>query len=94
MICLNSKVYHLWGMVDGKEVFKTSSKGMQKRNEILREDFFDVLWNKADHVVQNSGFIDDGVRKRTYVQTKKGLNYFYCKRLVASDGITTTHLEI
>ena len=91
MICLNSKVYHIWTL-DGK--FKTSSKGMQERNEITKEDFLDVLLEKMDHQVQNAGFIDNGLRKSTYTQTKKGLNYFYCKRKVLSDGISTTHLEI
>ena len=35
MICLNSKVYHIWTL-DGKS--KTSSKGMQERNEIKKEE--------------------------------------------------------
>ena len=94
MICLNSKVYHVWGKVNGKDVSKTSSKGMQERNGLLREDFLAVLFDKEDHQIQNAGFIDDGTRKSTYTQTKKGLNYFYCKRIVSEDGINTTHLEI
>ena len=91
MICLNSKVYHIWTH-DGE--FKTSSKGMQSRNEITKENFLDVLWDKYDHHVENSGFIDDGTRKKTYTQVKKGLNYFYCKRIVLEDGVSTTHLNI
>ena len=91
MICLNSKVYHIWTL-DGK--FKTSSKGMQERNEIKKEEFLDVLKNKMEHLVQNAGFINDGLQKKTYTQTKKGLNYFYCKRIVLEDGIHTTHLKI
>ena len=47
-----------------------------------------------DHHVQNAGFIDDGLIKKTYTQTKRGLNYFYCKRIVLEDGIHTTHLKI
>ena len=95
MICLNSKVYHIWGRdQDGKMITKTSSKGMQKLNELMREDFLGVLLEKNDHQVQNADFIDDGIRKSTYTQTKKGLNYFYCKRIVLDDGISTTHLEI
>ena len=31
-------------------------------------------------MVENAGFIRDGVETRTYLQTKKGLNYFYPKR--------------
>ena len=94
MICLNSKVYTIWGMKDGEKVSKTSSKGMQARNNLMREEFLDVLLNKSDHQVQNAGFIDDGLQKKTYEQTKKGLNYFYCKRIVLEDGIHTTHLSI
>ena len=91
MICLNSKVYHIWAD-DGE--FKTSSKGMQSRNKITKEDFLDVMLHKLDHKVQNAGFIDDGLRKITYTQDKKGLNYFYCKRIILEDGISTTHLNI
>ena len=95
MICLNSKVYHIWGEDDkGNEVSKTSSKGMQTRNALIKEDFMNVLLLRNDHQIQNAGFIDDGLRKITYTQTKKGLNYFYCKRIVLDDGINTTHLEI
>ena len=86
---------HIWGTDKrGESVFKTSSKGMQTRNNLIREDFLDVLQNKSEHTVQNAGFIDEGVRKGTYIQTKKGLNYFYCKRIVLEDGVSTTHLEI
>ena len=67
---------------------------MQSRNKITKEDFLDVLVDKMEHQVQNAGFIDDGLQKTTYTQVKKGLNYFYCKRIVLEDGISTTHLNI
>ena len=47
-----------------------------------------------EHKVENAGFIKDGVKTYTYTQRKKGLNYFYCKRVVLGDGINTTHLPI
>ena len=88
-------MFHIRGTDEqGESVFKTSSKGMQTRNHLIRENFLDVLLNKSEHTVQNAGFIDEGVRKGTYIQTKKGLNYFYCKRIVLEDGVSTTHLEI
>ena len=90
MICLNSKVYHIWG----EKGSKTSSKGMQARNNLLKEDFLRILQEKNEHQVTNTGIIDDGTRKLTYTQTKKGLNYFYCKRKVQEDGITTKPLDI
>ena len=95
MICLNSKVYHLWGKdKNGIEIFKTSSKGMQERNNLIREDFMSVLEERKEHKVQNAGFIREGTQTYTYTQDKKGLNYFYCKRVVLSDGTSTTHLNI
>ena len=45
-------------------------------------------------MVENAGFIRDGVETRTYIQTKKGLNYFYPKRQVLDEGVSTTHLNI
>ena len=90
MICLNSKVYHIWGELG----WKTSSKGMQERNNLLKDDFLKVLLERCEHSVTNAGIIDDGTRKLTYTQTKQGLNYFYCKRIVLEDGITTIPLDI
>ena len=95
MLCLNSKVYHIWGFNNkGELICKTSSKGMQTRNNLIKKDFLDVLLRRINHRVQNAGFIKDGVRTYTYTQDKQGLNYFYCKRVVLEDGINTTYLEI
>ena len=99
MICLNAKVYHIWSDYvdnDGQFLSKTSCKGVQKkRNELVREDFLSRLQNpKEKHFVQNAGFVKDGLNTRTYTQDKEGLNYFYCKRKVLADGISTTHLDI
>ena len=90
MVFLNSKVYHILTLEAKSKIL---SMGMQKCNNIKEKDFPDVLLNKVDHRIQNDGFINDGLHKSTYTQTKKGLNYFYCKRLVLDDGINTTHLE-
>ena len=46
MICLNSKVYHIWSDIyeDGELLSKTSCKGMQKkRNKLIRDDFLEQL---------------------------------------------------
>ena len=98
MICLNSKLYHIWTdkYKDGELITKTLCKGIQKkRNELTRDDFLSMLKNpRKQHTVENAGFIRDGLETRTYTQTKKGLNYFYCKRKVLADGINTTHLDI
>ena len=95
MCCLNSKVYHIWKYDKNGEIpSKTSSKGIQARNNLVRQNFLDVLTQKLEHHVQNAGFIREGTQTFTYTQEKQGLNYFYCKRIVLEDGITTTYLEI
>ena len=54
----------------------------------------EVLSSQKPKYVTNAGFIKDGDAIKTYVQKKKGLGYFYPKRKVLSDGVTTTHLDI
>ena len=97
MVGLNSKVYHIWAEeVDGEIITKTSCKGVQKkRNELVREDFLKIIENPLyEHLVENAGFIRDGVETRTYKQTKRGLNYWYVKRKILNDGVSSTHLDI
>ena len=91
MLCLNSKVYHIFKADD----YRTSCKGIQKkRNTLTREDFEVVLKSQQPAFFENAGFIRDGTETKTYTQTKKGLSYFYAKRKVLSDGVSTTHLDI
>ena len=96
MVCLNSKVYHIWGHdKNGKVITKTSCKGaQQKRNEIMKSHFLNVLQTHQPEHVTNAGFIKDGSVIKTYTQKKKGLGYFYAKRKVQDDGVSTTHLDI
>ena len=98
MGCLNSKVYIIWGEKDenGEIKFKISCKGTQKkRNHLEKGHFKNVLDTKEPHRVENAGFIrgKDGVIK-TYTQAKTGMGYFYAKRKVLDDGVSTTHLDI
>ena len=109
MACLNSKVYHVWGIdKNGKIKMKTSCKGVQqKRNEVLKEHLLEIIEsqkelseaervNKSRRRFENAGFIknpDEGTLL-TYTQQKQGLSYFYGKRKVLGDGVTTTHLDI
>ena len=61
----------------------------------MREDFLSIIENPTQkHLVENAGFIRDGLETRTYIQTKRGLNYWYVKRKVLQDGVTTSHLDI
>ena len=99
MICLNSKVYHCWSDrldENGEVITKTSCKGVQKkRNELIKQDFLEMIENPSkEHMVQNAGFIREGTDILTYTHKKKGLNYFYAKRIVLEDGVSTTHLNI
>ena len=91
-------MYIIWGYrdKDGKLKFKVSCKGTQKkRNELQKDHFKNVLDTKEPHRVENAGFIrgKDGVIK-TYTQVKTGMGYFYAKRKVLDDGVSTTHLDI
>ena len=101
MLCLNSKVYHIYKgdeykcPYNCKDCHKTSCKGIQqKRNTLTRKDFETVLKSQQPAFFENAGFIRDGTETKTYVQIKKGLSYFYGKRKVLSDGVSTTHLDI
>ena len=96
--CLNSKVYTCWGAIDkdGKGYSKTSCKGaQQRRNELTKDHFLSLLHTTEAHTVENAGFIkdDNGIIK-TYTQKKTGMSYYYFKRKVLADGVSTTHLDI
>ena len=68
---------------------------MQERNELLKQHFLEMIKNPSqNHTVENAGFIREGTDILTYTQRKKGLNYFYAKRIVLDDGVSTTHLNI
>ena len=99
MICLNSKVYHCWSDKldkNGEVVTKTSCKGVQKkRNVLIKKDFLEMINNPLKiHIVENAGFLREGADILTYTQIKKGLNYFYAKRIVLADGVSTMPLNI
>ena len=98
MAAINSEVYDIWGETDedGNPNPKISCKGtQQKRNTLLKVHFLDLLNTTDSHSDENAGFIRDnkGIIK-TYTQKKVGMSYFYGKRKVLADGVTTTHLDI
>ena len=67
---------------------------VQQRNELVKEQFLDVLRTRKPKAFMNAGFIEEGQNIKTYTQEKKGLEYFYGKRKVLADGVSTTHLDI
>ncbi len=80
---------------DGEEITKTSCKGTQKkRNKLVKEDFFNLLETTAPRFVTNAGFVREGGMTLSYTQIKKGFEYFYAKRRVLDDGVSTKHLGI
>ena len=97
MFCLRSKTYCCYDSNSNK--YKFSSKGLNKRTS---EDYGDSPMAKYRTVLDgfinvnsiNRGFRTDHHSAVTYEQTKKGLSYFYPKRIVDADGIHTRPLNL
>lgn len=79
---------------DKLENDKYSSKGLNKSIKISREHFLSVLNTKKALSHTNKGFIMKNNNMYTYEMDRAGLGYFYCKRKVLDDGISTTYLDI
>ncbi|KAL8013023.1 hypothetical protein Plhal710r2_c041g0142071 [Plasmopara halstedii] len=80
---------------------KVSAKGVQqggnRDTSVPRlEGFENVVRNRITLNATNKGFRVDKYSKSiiTYQQTKIGLNYYYDKRKVFEDGISTEPLDI
>ena len=97
MLCLCSKTYCCYNSNSNK--YKFSSKGLSKRT---LEDCGDGPMAKyrkgLDEFINvtstNRGFRTVHHSVATYEQTKKGLSYFYPKRIVDVDGIHTRPLSL
>ena len=97
MLCLCSKTYCCYNSVTNKTKF--SSKGLSK--SVLEENsdgplqkYRRVLDDAVNIASTNRGFRTMNHQIQTYEQTKKGLSFFYPKRIVDGDGIHTTPLMI
>jgi hypothetical protein len=87
---LCSKSYYCFGETD-----KCSSKGLNKRqNELTKDNFLQVLQTTKPGEGINRGFRTLGTTMVTYAQKKDALSYFYPKRKVLPDGVTTEPLGI
>ena len=92
MVSLCSKSYIIQ---DSKGNHKISCKGISKKNlEDPMKKFEDALYNKTTIQFNNVGFRVGKSDIYTYFQEKIGFNYFYCKREVLADGISTVPLNI
>ena len=96
MLCLCSKTY----CYSDKQIFKHkfSSNGLNKRtleecgDAGLMSKYRKVLEEAVNVTSTNRGFRTIQHSVATYEQTKKGLSYFYPKRIVEEDGILTKPL--
>ncbi len=90
MVALCSKTYFGFGKTS-----KVSCKGLQKkRNNFNKEHYLKVLTNQASGRGINRGFRSLHASVVTYTQARTGLTYFYGKRKVLEDGISTAPLDI
>ena len=90
---LSAKTYFCFEP-DGKQNQKCSSKGINKAAKLTSDHFRSVLTSKQSVNAVNRGFILKDNTMLSYNMEKQGLSYFYCKRKVLEDGISTTFLDI
>lgn len=90
IIGLSSKTYYCFGSYD-----KFSCKGISKNcSEIDKDKYLNVLLTKQSSTGLNKGFRVVNNSIYTYNQIREGFSYFYPKRQVLSDGISTVPLDI
>ena len=97
MLCLCSKAHCCYDVTSNK--LKFSSKGLNER--VLEqsgdgpvEKYRRVLNEKVNVTSNNTGFRTNNHSVATYEQVKKGLSYFYPKKIVENDGIHTQPLNL
>ena len=89
-IGLCSKTYYCFGSTD-----KCTTKGLNKRqNDKDKDTFLNVLKNRRSGTGFNRGFRVHNSSMMTYVQERAALTYFYPKRKVLADGLSTAPLDL
>ena len=89
-IGLCSKTYYCFGAID-----KSTTKGLNKRQNIIDKDaFLNMLTNRRSGGGFNRGFRVRDSSMMTYVQERAALTYFYPKRKVLADGLSTAPLDL
>ena len=87
---LCSKTYYCFGATD-----KYSTKGLSKRHNAINKDaFLEVLSNRRSGSGKNRGFRVHRSSVLTYVQERAALTYFYAKRVVHEDGLSTGPVDV
>ncbi|KAL5252197.1 hypothetical protein ACHWQZ_G015102 [Mnemiopsis leidyi] len=89
---LSAKTYFCFS--DDPKHDKLSTKGVNKSAGITRSDFLRVKETKETVSAVNRGFLVKNNQTFSYEMERKGLSFFYCKRKVLDDGISTTYLDI
>ncbi|XP_019633364.1 PREDICTED: uncharacterized protein LOC109476787 [Branchiostoma belcheri] len=94
IVGLCSKTYYCFGG-DDKTKDKFSCKGVSKRdNDITLQKYLQVLETQKSGQGVNRGFRVRDNQMLTYTQTRDAFSYFYPKRQVQDDGVTTLPLDI
>ena len=89
-IGLCSKTYYCFVTTD-----KYNTKGLSKRHNIINKDtFLAVLTNRRSGSGVNRGFRVRDSSVMTYIQEKAALTYFYGKRKLLANGLSTAPLEL
>ena len=87
---LCSKTYYCFGATH-----KYSTKGLSKRHNVInKEAFLEVLTNRQSGGGKNLGFRVHKSTVLTYVQERAALTYFYAKRVVHEDGLSTGPTDV
>ncbi|KAI8484950.1 hypothetical protein Bbelb_373570 [Branchiostoma belcheri] len=94
IVGLCSKTYCCFGG-DDKGEDKFSCKGISKKdNAINYQTYLNVLETRENGKGMNRGFRVRDNQMFTYTQTRDAFSYFYPKRQVLNDGVTTLPLNI
>ena len=93
MVALCSKTYICTSLNEkGQPESKCSSKGLGNLNNFSEGDFVEVLETGESGQGINRGFVVRNAGMVSYEQIRFGLSFFYSKRRVLADGISTEPL--
>ena len=85
------KTYYCFGPAGDK----LSCKGVSKRlNQLTKDHFMDLIDQQIVPKATNKGFTMKGGAMYTYTQERCGLTYFYGKRPVMADGVSTQATQL
>ncbi|XP_070203679.1 uncharacterized protein [Littorina saxatilis] len=75
--------------VKDKTAHNDLPKDDSQTDPVFEPDGFDTVGEEESGGGTNTGFKTDGKSMFTYSQTRKSLSFFYIKRVIASDGVST-----